>query len=163
MLRKVQVQTADFDVGAELAALRATLGANTGAMSLFVGLVREQFQPQGATQAEQTQAIQALHLEHYPGMTERSIQAILDQVAARWALDAALIIHRVGTLAPAEQIVLVIAAAPHRVAALEAVSFMIDYLKTDAVFWKREQWDQGARWLAAAADDHARVQRWRQD
>ena len=151
MYRAVRIQHEDFDLGAETEQLRAQLAGRIGALSVFVGLVREQFEDS---------AVNGLHLEHYPGMTEQSIGRILDQVEQRWLLDAAVIVHRVGTLHPGDQIVLVIAAAGHRKDSLEACTFMIDYLKTDAVFWKKELLADGARWIESFDTDYARVKAW---
>jgi len=150
----VRVQEADFDAGAELAAARERLGAAAGALASFVGLVRDL--PGGAG----GQQVQALHLEHYPGMTERSIEAIVGRAAERWPLLDAVVIHRVGDLPPAEQIVFVQIASAHRAAAFAACEFVMDYLKTDAVFWKREDTAAGCHWVESTAEDRDRVSGW---
>ena len=146
----VRVQTGDFDAAAEYAALRAAGGA--GAVALFVGLVRD---------TGDLAAVQGLYLEHYPGMTERALQDIVDEAGRRWSLQAVRVVHRVGTLAPAEQIVLVGVASAHRAAAFAACEFIMDRLKTGAPFWKREQGPDGeARWVGQKATDLDREQRW---
>lgn len=144
----VRVQTADFDVNAELARLR---GPAVGALTSFVGTVR----------GEQDGApLTALHLEHYPGMTERAIGAMLDEARARFALTGATIVHRVGTLAVGAQIVLVVTASGHRQAAFEACAFLMDYLKTQAPFWKRAHTGAHTHWVSASAGDDAALARW---
>jgi molybdopterin synthase catalytic subunit len=152
MLRRVVVQEQDFDLGIEWATLRGSLPNGTGALGAFCGVVRDQFE---------TDAVAGLQLEHYPGMTEQSIERVLDRAEKRWPLDAIVVIHRVGTLAPGEQIVLVMAASRHRQAALEACTFVIDLLKTEAVFWKRELLASGARWIESSDFDHQRSADWR--
>ncbi len=154
MSHAIRIQQADFDVGAEWAELQRQLAGRAGAMASFCGVVRDQFD---------AQAIQDLELEHYPGMTERSIEAVLQRADARWTLDATLVIHRVGCLRPAEQIVLVMTAARHRQAALESCAFIIDSLKTEAVFWKRERSTSGERWIDSTSADHTRAARWRNE
>lgn len=147
-LAQVSVRTADFDVGAELAALRAQ-DARIGAVVSFVGTVRDM--NDGARVSE-------MELEHYPGMTEQALAQIIDQAAARWPLFGARVIHRVGPLKPLEQIVLVACASAHRGEAFDACEFIIDYLKTEAPFWKKEQTPDGARWVdARESDDSARA------
>lgn len=153
----VRVQEADFDAGAELAAARARLGGAAGALTSFVGLVRDLHGGEGS------EPVQTLHLEHYPGMTERSIEAIVARAAQRWPLLDAVVIHRVGDLPPAEQIVFVQIASAHRAAAFAACEFVMDYLKTDAVFWKREDTTAGSHWVVSTADDRRRVSGWRDD
>lgn len=152
MLTRVVIQKDDFDIGSEWAALRSTLGGRVGAMAAFCGIVRDQFQ---------NNSIRQLELEHYPGMTERSIEAVLTRAQMRWSLDAVVVIHRVGALEPADQIVLVICVSQHRQAALEACAFVIDLLKTEAVFWKREVSDGGARWVDSTRADVERAGHWR--
>ena len=146
----VQVQTADFDVTTELAALRS-LDPRVGAIVSFVGTVRDM--NDGASVAE-------MELEHYPGMTEQSIEKIVAQARARWPLFAALVIHRVGPLQPMEQIVLVACTSAHRGEAFAACEFIIDYLKTEAPFWKKEQTPEGARWVDARATDDIALEKW---
>ena len=134
----IKVQTEDFDVGAEIAALTAGR-ADIGGIGCFVGTVRDN-----------GQTVTGMTLEHYPGMTERAITLIADQAAVRWPLLGCTIIHRVGTLKPGENIVLVITASAHRQAALDATSFLIDWLKTKAPFWKREDHTNGdGAWVDA--------------
>jgi molybdopterin synthase catalytic subunit len=146
----VRVQEADFDVGAELTALRAG-DARVGALASFVGLVRDI--NDGAGVAEMT-------LEHYPGMTEKALDAIVAEARARWDIYAALVIHRVGPLRPCDQIVLVAVTSAHRGEAFAACEFIMDYLKTRAPFWKREVTSDGARWVDARETDGAAAVRW---
>ena len=146
----VRVQTGDFDLGEELARLRAG-DARVGAVVSFVGLVRDM--NEGAQVAQ-------MELEHYPGMTERALEDIVEQARARWPLYNALVIHRVGPMAPMEQIVLVACSAAHRGEAFAACEFIIDYLKTEAPFWKKEQTPDGARWVDARVSDDAALARW---
>jgi molybdopterin synthase catalytic subunit len=146
----VCVQEADFDVGAELTALRAG-DARVGALASFVGLVRDI--NDGAGVAEMT-------LEHYPGMTEKALDAIVAEARARWDIYAALVIHRVGPLRPCDQIVLVAVTSAHRGEAFAACEFIMDYLKTRAPFWKREVTSDGARWVDARETDDAAAARW---
>ncbi len=151
MHKRISVQHDDFDIGREWSALRASTG-RVGAMAAFCGVVRDQYQ---------TDAVSNLELEHYPGMTEKSIESVLDRAAERWSLDALVVIHRVGSLAPGDQIVLVLATSSHRQAALEACTYVIDLLKTEAVFWKREVLPSGARWIESTSVDHRRSSEWR--
>ncbi len=146
----VRVQEADFDVGAELAALRGK-DPQIGALASFVGLVRELNDGAGVSE---------LTLEHYPGMTERALQAIVSEACQRWAIIDALVIHRVGRLLPTDQIVLVAVTGAHRGDAFAACQFIMDYLKTRAPFWKRELTPEGARWVAARAADDEAAERW---
>jgi molybdopterin synthase catalytic subunit len=149
-MRRILVQTTDFDTGAELAALEALPGV--GGIASFVGTVR------GRT-GEKT--LTALTLEHYPGMTERALTGIAQQAEARWPLLGCIIIHRVGTLSPGARIVLAAAASAHRQAALEATGFLIDWLKTSAPFWKREDFtDHTTNWVEARDADHEAASRW---
>lgn len=147
----VRVQEADFDVGAELAALRRDR-PQIGALVSFVGVVRAA--SDGAGVSEMT-------LEHYPGMTEKALAAMVGEAGRRWKLIDAIVIHRVGRLLPGDQIVLVAVAGAHRGEAFAACEFLIDYLKTRAPFWKREVTPQGARWVAARASDDQAAERWR--
>jgi molybdopterin synthase catalytic subunit len=146
----IRVQEEDFDVGKELADLRA---GNTaiGGIALFVGTVR------GAAGEE---AIGAMTLEHYPAMTGPELERIEAEANERWPLEASLVIHRVGRLEPGEQIVLVITASAHRRAAFEACEFLIDWLKTKAPFWKREETPEGERWVEARSSDDEAAARW---
>lgn len=146
----ISVQTEDFDVSSELAALRAD-DASIGAVVNFVGLVRDR--NDGAQVA-------AMTLEHYPGMTERALEKIVVEAGERWSLAAARVIHRVGTLHAQDQIVLVATASPHRGDAFEACAFIMDYLKTRAPFWKREDTPAGSRWVGARESDDDAAARW---
>jgi molybdopterin synthase catalytic subunit len=146
----VRVQTSDFDLSTEIAALRS-MDARVGAVVSFVGTVRDM--NEGASVAE-------MELEHYPGMTEQAIGKIVEQARARWPLFGAVVVHRVGPLAPMEQIVLVACSAAHRGEAFAACEFIIDYLKTDAPFWKKEQTPEGARWVDARATDDIALEKW---
>jgi molybdopterin synthase catalytic subunit len=146
----IRVQQAPFDVGAELAALTAGR-TDIGGVASFTGLVRDMA---GA------QAITAMTLEHYPGMTEQKLAEIEAEARARWALQASLIVHRYGRMLPGEPIVLVATAAPHRAAALEACAFLIDWLKTKAPFWKLEETAEASRWVEARASDDQAAARW---
>jgi molybdopterin synthase catalytic subunit len=148
---EIRVAPADFDVGVELAALYERTGGQLGAVASFVGLVRDRFEDSAVT---------ALHLEHYPGMTEKSIAAIVDQAAARWPLMDVLVVHRVGELTAREQIVFVQVGSGHRDAAFAAAEFIMDYLKTDAVFWKREVQPDADRWVESTVEDQARRRSW---
>jgi molybdopterin synthase catalytic subunit len=151
----VRVQEADFDVGAEIAAL--TIGhARAGAVASFVGLVRDV--DQGGS--GESQHIQAMTLEHYPGMTEQALEDIVAEARQRWQLLDVTVIHRVGRLLPGDRIVLVVVSSSHRGEAFAACEFIMDYLKTRAPFWKKEETPQGGRWVDARdSDDHAAT-RW---
>lgn len=149
----IRVQREDFDVGSELEALtRGKTGI--GGVTSFVGLVRDM---------AGDKHIGAMTLEHYPGMTERRLAAIEEEARRRWPLDAVLIIHRYGRLEPGERIVLVAAASAHRQAAFDACQFLIDWLKTEAPFWKLEETPEGPRWVDAQASDDEAARRWRKD
>jgi len=148
----IRLQEAPFDVGAELAAL--TRGrTDIGALASFVGLVRD---------LAGDQTITAMTLEHYPGMTERKLAEIEAEAHARWPLQASLIVHRYGRMLPGEPIVLVATASPHRTAALEACAFLIDWLKTQAPFWKLEETAAERRWVEARSSDDLAAARWRE-
>ena len=152
---RVTIQAADFDLSAEAAALRAgDLGI--GAVVSFVGTVRDR---NGAA-AGRSGEVSALELEHYPGMTERSIEAMIDQAHRRFDIRAARVVHRVGPLAPGDQIVLVLVGSAHRGQAFQACEFLMDYLKTQAPFWKKESTAEGARWVDARVADDAALARW---
>jgi len=151
MLRRISIQNEDFDLGAEWARLRAERGGASGAMAAFCGVVRDRIG---------SDSVSGLELEHYPGMTERSIEAIIERAERRWRLDAVVVIHRVGALGPGDQIVLVLATSQHRQDALEACAFLIDLLKTEAVLWKRETTPKGARWIESTAADQRRSTEW---
>jgi len=146
----IRVQREDFDVGAELERLTAG-NRRIGGVASFIGLVRDMGDGERVT---------ALTLEHYPGMTERKLAEIEAEAHRRWPLDAALVIHRYGRLEPGDRIVLVAAASPHREAALAACHFLVDWLKTEAPFWKSETTPAGERWVEARAEDDAARERW---
>ena len=146
----VRVQTGDFDVGAEIAALRAG-DARVGAVASFIGTVRDVNDGSG---------VSTLTLEHYPGMTEKALDAIVSRARERWDLIDVLVIHRVGPLAPTDQIVLVAVTSAHRGEAFAACEFVMDYLKTEAPFWKKEVTPDGARWVDARAADDEAAARW---
>lgn len=143
---EISVQEADFDVGAEIAALSAD-DTDAGAVASFVGLVR------GGDVA-------AMTLEHYPGMTEQALAEIVAQARGRWSLRRVRVIHRVGKLLPGERIVFVGVASAHRGAAFAACAFIMDYLKTQAPFWKKEETGEAARWVDARESDDAAARRW---
>ena len=149
----VRVQTSDFDVSHEVATLRAG-DARVGAVAVFVGMVRD---------VNQSSEVATLTLEHYPGMTEKALTAIVDEAKARWNIIEALVIHRVGELKPTDQIVLVAVTGSHRGEAFAACEFIIDYLKTRAPFWKKEQTPSGPRWVDARASDDGAAARWEVD
>jgi molybdopterin synthase catalytic subunit len=147
----VRVQEADFDVSAELAALTSGR-TDIGGIGCFVGTVRD---------AAAGRSIAAMSLEHYPAMTERAIHRITDEAMQRWSLLGCTVVHRVGRLEPGAQIVLVLAAASHRGEALDATTFLIDWLKTRAPFWKREEFADGTGvWVEARETDGAAAARW---
>lgn len=146
----VRVQTDDFDVSRELAALRAN-DPRVGAVAAFVGTVRD---------VSDQSRVTAMTLEHYPGMTEKSLAAIVDEAKARWDICDALVVHRVGPLEPTDQIVLVAVTSAHRGEAFAACAFIMDYLKTRAPFWKKETTPDGARWVEARASDDEAAARW---
>ena len=146
----IRVQEADFDVGAELAALRAG-DTRIGALASFIGLVRDVSHGTGVSE---------MTLEHYPGMTENALAAIVDEAKSRWDLYGALVIHRVGRLQPCDQIVLVAVTSAHRGDAFAACEFIMDYLKTRAPFWKREATAGGAHWVDARDSDDTAAARW---
>ena len=148
---RVSIQTQDFDLGAEVAALRAGDGG-VGAVATFTGTVRDRT---GAGPG-----ISTLELEHYPGMTERAIEAMALQAHERFDIRAARVIHRVGLLQPLDQIVLVAVTSAHRGQAFMACEFLMDYLKTQAPFWKKETTPAGARWVDARVEDDAALARW---
>lgn len=146
----ISVQEADFDVGAEIAALAAG-DARAGAVASFVGLVRDVNDGTGVSE---------MTLEHYPGMTEKALEAIAAEAKARWDIYAVRVIHRVGRLLPCERIVLVAVSSAHRGEAFAACEFIMDYLKTRAPFWKREVTPEGARWVDARESDDSSAARW---
>jgi len=148
----VRVQTEDFDVGVEVNAMRLS-HPNIGAVVSFVGQVRD---------LNDGDHVAAMTLEHYPGMTEKSLSGIVEQAIARWSIADALIVHRVGKLKPLDQIVLVLVASAHRKDAFAACEFMMDFLKTEAPFWKKEQTPNGERWVEAKDSDDQAKNRWQQ-
>lgn len=167
-MNRVSIQSHDFDVSTELAALRAQ-DARVGAVCCFVGTVRDRNRatasaatPDGAAQggAQDGDRVTAMELEHYPGMTEKSIEAMIDEALRRFDLYGVRVIHRVGLLAPLDQIVLVAVTSAHRGESFQACEFLMDYLKTQAPFWKKEQTPQGARWVDARVADDAALARW---
>ena len=147
---RVSIQTEDFDLGAEVAALRAA-DPGVGAVASFIGTVRDRNDGQG---------VSAMELEHYPGMTEKAIEAMIDEAFKRFDIRAARVIHRVGPLKPLDQIVLVVVTSAHRGASFQACEFLMDYLKTQAPFWKKETTPEGARWVDARVSDDAALARW---
>lgn len=147
---RVSIQTADFDLGAEVARLRAG-DAGTGAVAAFVGTVRE---------CSEGDSVSTLELEHYPGMTEKAIEAMVDDAFARFEIRAVRVIHRVGPLQLQDQIVMVAVSSAHRGAAFQACEFLMDYLKTQAPFWKKEHTPAGARWVDARTADDEALRRW---
>jgi molybdopterin synthase catalytic subunit len=146
----VRVQQADFDFGAEIVAFRAG-NPKIGAVATFLGLVRD---------VNDDASVREMTLEHYPGMTEKALEDIVAEAKARWEIYDALVIHRVGPLMPCDQIVLVAVASAHRGEAFAACEFVMDYLKTRAPFWKKEDTPQGARWVDARETDDRAAQRW---
>lgn len=148
---KVRVQREDFDSGAEIAALRAGDG-RVGAVAAFIGTVRDLNEGSG---------VAAMTLEHYPGMTEKSLAAICEQARSRWDILDTLVIHRFGELRPTDQIVLVAVTSAHRGEAFAACEFIMDYLKTEAPFWKKESTSAGERWVEARASDDDAAARWK--
>ncbi len=147
----VRVQTADFEIGAEIAALRAGK-PKVGAVASFIGTVRD---------LNDGNDVGMLTLEHYPGMTETALEEISENAATRWKLIDSLVVHRYGTLYPQDQIVLVVVTSMHREDALQACAFIMDYLKTQAPFWKKETTSQGTRWVEARDGDAEALSRWK--
>jgi len=150
MNSRVSIQTQDFDVSAEIAALRAQ-DKRVGAVCSFIGTVRDR---------NDGQSVSAMELEHYPGMTEKAIEAMIDAAFKRFDIYGARVIHRVGPLQPLDQIVLVVVTSAHRGESFQACEFLMDYLKTQAPFWKKEQTPEGARWVDARVSDDAALARW---
>ena len=148
---RVSIQTQDFDLTAEVSALRAGDGG-VGAVATFTGTVRDR--------TGSAPHISAMELEHYPGMTERAIEAMIDQAHSRFDIRSARVVHRVGVLQPLEQIVLVVVTSAHRGQAFQACEFLMDYLKTQAPFWKKETTSAGAHWVDARVADDAALARW---
>ena len=150
MLMSVRVQTDDFDASHEIAALRGS-DARVGAVATFIGVVREM-----SDAAE----VRTLTLEHYPRMTEKALERIVDEAKRRWDVYDAMVIHRVGELQPGDQIVLVAVTGAHRGEAFAACEFIMDYLKTRAPFWKKEKTPDGERWVEARESDEHAAERW---
>jgi len=147
----IKIQENDFDINAEIAALRKG-DLRVGAVVTFLGTVRDM---------NDGSQVKAMTLEYYPGMTEKALQEILDQAKARWEIYQTLVIHRVGPLLPEDQIVLVAVTSAHRGEAFAACEFIMDYLKTAAPFWKKEETPSGARWVDARVTDEAAMARWK--
>lgn len=154
----VSIQATDFDVAAEIAALRSG-DCRVGAVCSFVGTVRDRSSP-AHVPGEGVPPVLAMELEHYPGMTERAIEAMIVVAQSRFDIFAARVIHRIGRLQPADQIVLVAVTSAHRGASFQACEFLMDYLKTQAPFWKKEYGAGGARWVDARESDDAALARW---
>jgi len=146
----VRIQTKDFDAGAEIAVLRRD-NPKIGAVASFIGVCRD---------VNDGDAVTKMTLEHYPGMTEKALEKIVAEAKARWDLMEVLVVHRVGELKPTDQIVLVVVTGAHRGEAFAACGFIMDYLKTRAPFWKKEETPQGARWVEARGSDDEAAERW---
>ena len=149
---RVSIQTADFDLSQEVAALRAQ-DMRVGAVCSFVGIVRDR---NAGTEGE----VSTLELEHYPGMTEKSIESMIDEAKQRFDILGARVVHRVGLLQPLDQIVMVAVTSAHRGESFKACEFLMDYLKTQAPFWKKETTPEGAKWVDARVSDDAALARW---
>ncbi len=156
---RVCIQTEDFDVSSEIKALRAH-DARVGAVCCFVGTVRDRYAPTLASSPAPTEPVLSMELEHYPGMTEKAIEAMIDEAQRRFDIFGARVVHRIGLLRPLDQIVLVAVTSAHRGESFQACEFLIDYLKTQAPFWKKEQTPDGARWVDARVTDDAALARW---
>jgi molybdopterin synthase catalytic subunit len=152
LVPRVVIQTQDFDVSQEVAALRAG-DMRVGAVCTFLGTVRDR-------NAGTEGSVSALELEHYPGMTEKSIEAMIDEAHRRFDMFGARVVHRVGLMQPLDQIVLVAVTSAHRGESFKACEFLMDYLKTQAPFWKKEQTPEGAHWVDARVSDDAALARW---
>ncbi len=150
MTPRVSIQTADFDLSREVAELRRG-NKGTGAVCSFIGTVRDR---------NDGSSVRTLELEHYPGMTEKAIEAMIDDAHRRFDIHAVRVIHRVGLLQPLDQIVLVAVSSAHRGESFQACEFLMDYLKTQAPFWKKEDTPEGARWVDARVSDDAALARW---
>jgi molybdopterin synthase catalytic subunit len=149
---RVSIQQEDFDLTTEVARLRAA-DKRVGAVCSFVGTVRDR-------NGGAADSVQTLELEHYPGMTEKSIEAMIDAAHQRFDIFAARVVHRVGVMQPLDQIVMVAVTSAHRGESFKACEFLMDYLKTQAPFWKKEQTPEGAHWVDARVSDDAALQRW---
>ena len=150
MLARVSIQTQDFDLAKEIDALRAN-DKRVGAVCSFIGTVRDR---------NDGLRVQSMELEHYPGMTEKAIEAMIDEAVARFDIFAARVIHRVGLLQPLDQVVMVAVTSLHRGESFKACEFLMDYLKTQAPFWKKEETPEGARWVDARVSDDAALAKW---
>ena len=160
MRARVSIQTEDFNLADEIAALRQQ-DKRVGAVCSFVGTVRaENVAPTSAAEGNNGSPVLSMELEHYPGMTERAIEAMIDEAQRRFDIYAARVIHRVGVLQPLDQIVMVAVTSAHRGESFKACEFLMDYLKTQAPFWKKEQTPQGAQWVDARASDDAALAKW---
>ena len=159
MEARVVVQSADFDVSAEVARLRG-VDAGVGAVCTFVGTVRDRNPAAQQGLAAGEGRISSMELEHYPGMTEKAIEGTIDEAMERFDINGARVIHRIGLLQPLDQIVLVVVTSAHRGESFQACEFLMDYLKTQAPFWKKEQTTSGARWVDARVSDDAALARW---
>lgn len=151
----IKIQSEDFDFAEYYSQIRASGGEAVGAIAGFVGLVRD-YNGYAGDGGE----VATLTLEHYPGMTESSIEAIVTEAQARWPLVATTVVHRIGTLRPLDQIVMVLTASAHRDAAFAAAEFIMDYLKTRAIFWKKEASDKGDHWIESTEADRQRAVGW---
>ena len=150
MLARVSIQTQDFDLSKEIDALRAN-DKRVGAVCSFIGTVRDR---------NDGLSVQSMELEHYPGMTEKAIEAMIDEAIVRFDILAARVIHRVGLLQPLDQVVMVAVTSRHRGESFKACEFLMDYLKTQAPFWKKEETPEGARWVDARVSDDAALAKW---
>lgn len=150
MTERVSIQTGDFDLGQEVASLRAN-DKRVGAVCTFTGTVRDH---------NDGLRVSSMELEHYPGMTEKAIEAMVDEAVARFAVYGVRVIHRVGLLQPLDQVVMVAVTSAHRGTSFQACEFLMDYLKTQAPFWKKEQTPEGARWVDARVADDAALAKW---
>ncbi len=155
MYRSILIQEDDFIFGDLYESFRVKCSAKTGGLVAFVGFVRDMNSIDG-----ESDQVESLELEHYPGMTEKSIAKIIDRASSSWSLEGMLVIHRVGKLKPEDQIVLVMAAASHRSEAFQAASMVMDFLKTEAEFWKKETGDLGTRWVQSTDQDLKRRESW---
>ncbi len=158
-MARVSIQTEDFDLGAEVQALRAQ-DRRVGAVCSFMGTVRDRHEHLERDTAVVQGEVQSMELEHYPGMTEKAIEAMIDEALRRFDIYAARVVHRVGLLHPTDQIVLVAVSSAHRGQSFMACEFLMDYLKTQAPFWKKEATPEGARWVDARVSDDAALARW---
>ena len=150
MTERVTIQTGDFDLGHEVATLRAN-DKRVGAVCTFTGIVRDR---------NDGLNVSSMELEHYPGMTEKAIEAMVDEAVARFAVYGVRVVHRVGLLQPLAQVVMVAVTSAHRGTSFQACEFLMDYLKTQAPFWKKEQTAEGARWVDARVADDAALAKW---